>query len=303
MTARLGRVVLVPIAAGIALALVITSAWIAIGRPTPARGATWFTVTKVGEANWTGQSDQPFYALVLGNDGRDAYDQQRGDAIHVIGVNPAQGKATILDIPRDTAADIPGYGHEKINAAHSYGGLPLMVQTVENLVGIDISYAITTNFPDFIAMVDAMGGVDVNVPTEMSDSNSGTNFQPGPNHFDGNASLAFNRDRHSFPAGDLKRSENQGLYLISALATLRAQNPGAAGTMRLMTILAQHTRSDGMDLGEEFRLAMLGLALDPANVRNVVLPVGSGSGTNLAVQSEAESLFADIRDDAVLQTH
>jgi len=77
---------------------------------------TWFTVTKVGEAHFSDEPAAPFFFLPVGNDGRTGDTISRGEAIHLIGVNPAAHAATILDIPRDTAAEIPGYGSDKINS-------------------------------------------------------------------------------------------------------------------------------------------------------------------------------------------
>jgi anionic cell wall polymer biosynthesis LytR-Cps2A-Psr (LCP) family protein len=119
----------------------------------------------------------------------------------------------------------------------------------------------------------------------------------------GPSALAFNRDRHSFPTGDLRRTENQGLFIISALSTLRLQNPGAAGTLHLLGVLARHAEFENLDLTTLYRLGRLGLTLDPSKVRNVVIPTGSGQGTNLSVSPEAQPLFADFRDDGILESH
>ena len=63
---------------------------------------------------------------------------------------------------------------------------------------------------------------------------------------------------------------------MSALATLRAQNPGDAGTMHLVSILAQHMRTMNVDLLGMFRLGRLGLSIDPATIKSITIPVGSG---------------------------
>ena len=220
---------------------------------------------------------------MLGNDCRpdDPPEPGLGDAIHVIGVNPATGDASIIDVPRDTEA--PGGG--KINAYHATGGLPSIVDQLERMMGINISYAITTNFPGFVDMVDGIGGVDIDVTEPMMDHDSGTDFVVGHYHMGGTSLLAYTRDRKSYPAeGDRQRTVNQGKAIIAALATLRAQNPGAAGTARLTAILASHIRTDGLDLAQLYDLGRLALTIDPARIKNVVVPTGQeSSGTNLAV--------------------
>lgn len=291
-----------PLCTALVLAL-LTAAWLAGIRIPIASGSTWFEVTKVGQVHFADEPNQPVFFLALGNDGRRGETVTRGDAIHVIGVNPALHAATILDIPRDTGAEIPGHGIDKINAANAYGGLKLEAQTVGNLVGVRIPYAITTNFDGFIGMVDEVGGVTVNVPTAMNDSYSGAVFQPGLQHMNGEMALAFSRDRHDFATGDIKRTENQGLVILSALAQLRQQNTGAVGTLKLLAILGRHVQMEGVGLVDLYRLGRLGLGIDPANVRNVVTPVESGVGTRLALGAGAQGLFADFADDGVLQTH
>ena len=120
----------------------------------------WFQVTNTGTTEFSGSPDAPFFFLVLGNDGRSDADKGLGDAIHVVGVNPAAHSASILNVPRDTQAP----GGDKINAAHALNGLPGIVKELNAMMGIQIQYAITTNFPGFIDMVDQIGGIDVNIP-------------------------------------------------------------------------------------------------------------------------------------------
>ena len=176
---------------------------------------------------------------------------------------------------------------------------------MSELVGVPIPYAITTDFDGFIAMVDGIGGVDVTVNQDMSDpEGSGAEFTAGTSyHMNGDQALAFNRDRHDLPAGDLDRSGNQGAFIVAALAQLQRNNLGAAGTLSAIATLGAHTKIEGMSLTDLYRFGRLALSIDPANVENVVIPVGSGSGTQLAVTSDGAGLFADFADDAMLQTH
>jgi LCP family protein required for cell wall assembly len=268
-----------------------------------ASGAVWFKVTKTASADYSSTPDRPVFILAIGNDGRPGDTSTRGDAIHLIGVNPAQRKATMLDFPRDLGLPIPGHGMDKVNISHVYGGPRLEAQTIGNAVGVQIPYAIDTNFPGFISMVDDMGGLTVNVPERMHDPNSGANFEAGPNHFDGHQALSFARNRHQFPTGDLKRSENQGYLIIQALAQLRADNTGPIGTLKLLANLGRHAELVGIGIDDLYDLGRLGLSIDPGNVRNVVVPISAGSGSRLSLGPGAGSLFADFADDAVLQSH
>lgn len=287
------------------MAGLITAAWLTIGRPDPLSGETWFRVEQVtGAASYTATPQQPLFFLVVGNDFRpNGPGGQRGDSIHLVGVNPVLGTATVLGFPRDLAVPIPGSGTDKINAAMQLGGLELTTQTVSQLVGVDIPYAVTTDFDGFIAMIDEMGGIDVNIPMAMNDPNAGSDFQPGPRHLTGDEALRFSRDRYSLPNGDIGRSENQGLLIISALATLQAQGSPPMRTLTLLGILARHAELRGVNFAEFYRFARLAFSLDTAAIRNVVTPTGGGSGSDLGLGAGAQSLFEDFRDDATLQTH
>jgi anionic cell wall polymer biosynthesis LytR-Cps2A-Psr (LCP) family protein len=137
----------------------------------------------------------------------------------------------------------------------------------------------------------------------MNDDFSGAHFNPGPAHLNGAQALQFARDRHSFDNGDLTRTSNQGLLIISALQTLQAKHPSAGDTVRLVATLGQHTKLDGVGISDLFHMGDLALTFNPANIKNVVLPVGAGPGSNLVKTGDADSLLADFADDGVLQSH
>ncbi|HEV3402481.1 MAG TPA: LCP family protein [Acidimicrobiales bacterium] len=269
----------------------------------PARAA--FTIHKVDSARFTVAPDEPFFVLVMGNDGRPGDTITRGDALHLIGVNPSQGRATILDIPRDTYVDIPGRGRDKINAAHASGGAALQARAVGALVGVEVPFVLDTDFEGFMGMVDEMGGVDVDVPFPMNDRFSGAFFPAGRVHMDGFGALAFARNRN-ISGGDIRRTENQGLLILAGLAKLRTENPSGPDLLRHVAVLARHARFEGATLRDLYRLARVALSLDPQNVRHVVMPGAggrAGAASVVFVGSGAGALFADLRDDAVLQSH
>jgi len=306
MSIRLRHVVMTIVAIPMTVALILGltfAAWLHGWKIPLASGSTWFSVTATGEAHYSDDPTQPVFILVIGSDLRPGVSGGRADAVHVIGVNPALHQATILDIPRDTEVAIPGHGRNKVNAANSLGGPRLMADAVGNLIGMKIPYAIVTDFEGFRGLIDDIGGLDINVPTAMHDSFSGAAFNAGPTHMTGTQVLAFSRDRHSFPNSDITRTANQGLVVLAGLAQFRAQHTGVSGTLQGLATLGRHTQLDGIGLRDLYRLARLGLSVDPANVKNVVMPWASGHGSNLAVGPGAAGLFADFRDDGVLQTH
>ncbi len=289
------------------LALVVAAlAALLVWTPQPSQAQATFTIHKLDTAAFSPQPrTEPFFALLIGNDGRAGLDGIRGDALHLVGVNPAVGTATILNIPRDTYVPIPGLGSAKINDAYKQGGFAKQVETVSALTGVPFSFVIETNFDGFQALVDDMGGVDVEVPYDMFDRNSGADFRPGRVHMAGPGALSFARNRH-IPNGDISRTEHQGLLLIGGLERARATATTPVSKLRLLSLIARHTHYDGVGLRDLYALVGLGLAIDPANVRNVTMPatIGKvGPADVVFVGGGADGLFADFRDDAVLQSH
>jgi LCP family protein required for cell wall assembly len=264
-----------------------------------------FTIHKVDEAHFAVSSDKPVFILVMGNDGRPGDTITRGDALHLIGINPRQGKATILDIPRDSFVAIPGRGRDKINSAHASGGAVAQAQAVGALVGVEVPFVVDVDFAGFTDLVNDLGGVDVDVPFAMNDPLSGAIFPAGRRHMDGGDALAFARNRH-IDGGDFTRTEHQGQLLLAGLAKLRNEHAGAAGLLTDVAAFARHGRVDGLSLGDVYRLGRVAVGLDPASVRNVVMP-GSGGNAGGAsvvfVGPGAAGLFADFADDAILESH
>jgi LCP family protein required for cell wall assembly len=287
---------------GVLLACMVMAAWVGVGLPL-AKGETWFTVQKVpplaGASFTSGQPDGVQFFLVVGNDSRDPNGVGLGDAIHVIGVNPQAKAASIIDIPRDTAVG----GGGKVNSVLAQGGLGQFTQTISNFVGVPIKFSMTTNFAGFTDMMDEFGGIDVNVQQPMHDENSGADFDPGPQKLNGPGALAFSRDRHSFAAGDIQRTQNQGYLIITALQNIQQRAVGAGGVLNLLGNLGRHVQMENVGFQDLYRLGRLVLTIDPANIKNVVIPTGGGSGTNLSPGAGIDGLFADFRDDGVLQSH
>jgi len=298
----LAAIVVVPTVLAISLATLV-ALWLAGAHIPGASAARWFTITKTANADYTPAPDKPVFILVIGNDGRPGETVTRGDAIHLIGVNPTTRQATMLDLPRDTGLNIPGHGVDKVNASHTFGGPRLEAETIGAAVGIQIPYVIDTNFDGFIGIVDEMGGLRVNVPYPMKDSYSGADFAPGPQKLTGNQALAYARNRHQFPDSDLTRTQNQGYLILQALTQFRADNTDPFKTLDLLANLGRHAQLDGIGLKDLYSLGRLGLSIDPNNVKNVLVPVASGSGSRLQLGAGAASLFQDFADDAVLQSH
>lgn len=253
-----------------------------------------------------GEWKDTVFVLLIGSDERPGLDGARGDALHVVGMNPAAGRATIINIPRDTWVDIPGHGQGRVNEAYRYGGAQLQAETVRRLTGAPISYVFTTTFAGTVAMVDRMGGLEVDIPFRMDDRNSGAAFEPGRQRINGSQVLAFSRNRY-IPDGDMRRTANQGQVLIHALEQIRKAGVSGTQVLRYLDVLYRNVRVEGIPPTELYRLARTATRINPANVRNYTIPVQVGKVGSASVvflrQPAGSLLFEDFVDDAVLGIH
>src|SRR5699024_10515830 len=132
-----------------------------------------------------GQDDPAVNILLLGSDSRantstPVLDDlgNRADTIMVAHIPSDRSGVQIMSIMRDSWLEIPGHGEAKINAAMAYGGVPLMVQTVEGLIDQRIDHVAVIDFNGFQNMTDSLGGVEVNNPRAFS--YDGVQFAQGP---------------------------------------------------------------------------------------------------------------------------
>ncbi|MCJ7752680.1 MAG: LCP family protein, partial [Armatimonadetes bacterium] len=138
------------------------------------------------------------------------------DTLIALVVWPKIGEMAALSIPRDSRVVIPGVGNRRINASHSYGGLPLTIETVEMLLGIPFDYYVEVNVAGLADLVDAIGGIDVEVEKRMHYRDRSQNLlidlQPGLQHLTGEQAVGYVRFRHD-AMGDLGRIERQRKFL------------------------------------------------------------------------------------------
>ena len=106
--------------------------------------------------------------MVMGVDERpEDHDKGRSDTLFVVMFDSEKKQANLLSIPRDTRVHMPKYGWDKINHAYAFGGRELSQKTVEEFLGIKIHNYVMVNFKGFEGLVDAIGGVDVNIERDM----------------------------------------------------------------------------------------------------------------------------------------
>lgn len=164
--------------------------------------------------------------MVLGVDRRSG-DTGRSDTLFVTMLDTSRNQAALLSVPRDTLVSIPGHGWDKVNHAYAYGGHDLSRKTLENFLGIQINNYVLVDFQGFIKLVDAIGGVDIDVEKTMQyadpyDGENGLviNLQPGRQHMDGTTAIQYVRYRDE--EGDIGRVARQQKFMKAVFAKLRS---------------------------------------------------------------------------------
>ncbi|MEW9670779.1 LCP family protein [Ammoniphilus sp. 3BR4] len=190
-----------------------------------------------------------FCVMLLGVDTRGER-KSRSDTMMLAAVNPMLQKVTLLSIPRDTLANIPGYGKDKFNHAMFYGGPPLVKKTMENFFDIQVDHYITLDFEGFTKLVDEFGGIDVDVKRRMKyyDPTDGTNIdiKAGPQKLDGKQALDYARFRKSdigSDASDFDRMDRQQ-EVVRKLVDKATSFASILRIFHIMEILGENVKMD-----------------------------------------------------------
>ena len=260
-----------------------------------------------------------FNVLVLGSDSRavlSAADQakfdptkidrtagQRSDTIALVHVDPASGKAVLINIPRDLRVPTAnGQGYQKINSFYS-SGVPSMVLAVEKLTGLDVNHYVEVNFDSFRTITDALGGVNIRFSRRIVDPNSGLNQPAGCNLLTGDQALAFVRDRDS--DSDFGRIARQQLFVKQMMA--KVLTPGTLlNPIKVASLvnlgLGTVSHDSGLDLQAMTSLALKFHSFSSSNIDFRVLPSAAdntpinGQLYVLENTAQANALFTALRN-------
>ena len=170
--------------------------------------------------------------MIMGVDTRED-DVGRSDTLMLATIDPKKDQAALLSIPRDTRVKIKGHGFDKINAAYAFGsakggvlgGEKLAQDTVENFLGVNVDHYIVINTHAFQKIIDALGGIDINVEKRMYyedpwDDDGGLliDLQPGMQHMDGKTAVTYVRYRDE--EGDIGRIKRQQKFVAACMDKL-----------------------------------------------------------------------------------
>lgn len=176
---------------------------------------------------WGDDADQEMLdninILVLGCDEREGDTAVRADVIMLATIRPDAKQVSVFSIPRDTRVAIKNHGEDKVNHAMAYGGIPLIQNTIENLLNVQIDHYVKVNFDGFINVIDALGGVNIDVPCRMYKPLEAIDLQPGYQTLDGSEALGFVRWRGD-GTGDYGRIERQQQFLSAVSGKVKDMN-------------------------------------------------------------------------------
>ncbi len=256
---------LIWVAAGLCVFLCGAALGVASGGGTP--GGPWF-----GDLFSPPFGDRPRVTILLvGVD--NSTGRGLADTLIVAVITPSLGEMAAVSIPRDSRVEVPGLGVRRINAAHSYGGLPLTIQTVELLLGLPIDYHVEVSVPGIVKLVDAIGGVDIDVDKRMlyhdRSQNLNIDLQPGPQHLNGEQAMGYVRFRHD-KVGDIGRMERQRSFLRAVAHELLS--PENVSQLRKLAEVFLSTVNTDLTVKDILALKRIIEESGPEAIRSATLP-------------------------------
>ncbi|MGQ9747454.1 MAG: LCP family protein [Candidatus Caldatribacteriaceae bacterium] len=211
-----------------------------------------------------------FCSLVIGQDG---IKPVRSDTLMLLCVNTQSEEILLFSIPRDTRLSIPGVGEDKINHAYARGGVALLKRTVEEALGMKIPYFVEINYDGFEKVIDALGGVEIEVekPLRYIDKaqNLYINIPAGKQVLDGKKALQYVRFRHD-PLGDIGRIQRQQNF-VKALLT-KMDDPSLF--MNVTSVIEELKKSVNTNLSTEniVQLALWFRGLEDKKLETETMP-------------------------------
>lgn len=236
-----------------------------------------------------GEGQDRINILLLGIGGADHPGPYLTDTIILASIKPSTKQVALLSIPRDLSAPINGRGYAKINSAYAIGkntgdayAGELAKQTVSSVTGQDIHYYGLLDFSGFAKIIDALGGVDIEVEKDFYDplfpttdfKTQTVTFSKGLNHFDGHEALTYARSRHgnNNEGSDFARAKRQQQVILAirnqALSLGLFLQP--AKIDKLLNILNKSVKTD-LEIWEIVKLYQLVKSVDSSNIAATVI--------------------------------
>ena len=198
--------------------------------------------------------------LLIGQDSREGESQARSDSMILCTLDREADRLTTTSFLRDLYLPIPGHGSNRINAAYSFGGMPLLEQTLEENFGITIDGAIEVDFQQFSGIIDMLGGVSIELrqdEAEFLNQETGSELTEGTHTLTGHQALTYSRIRSLDRDGDFSRTSRQRKVLQALLEGFRNAKPS-----ELLSLARQLLPMISTDLNQG-QLLMLALEIAP----------------------------------------
>lgn len=232
------------------------------GRPADTPGTNWLLV---GSDSRKGLSAAERKKLATGR-----AVGQRTDSMMLLHISDNGDKPTLVSLPRDSAVTIPGKGRNKLNAAYTFGGPKLLVRTIEGVTGIHIDNYMEIGFAGFVDIVDAIGGVEINVRADVEDPKAGLKLKKGKQVLTGAQALGYVRTRKGGALPDFERTKRQRQFLGAVVK--KAASPGVLINPFTSIPLAK-SATDAVTVDDSsgaFDMLSLGLSMGGSPVTTVV---------------------------------
>lgn len=230
--------------------------------------------------------------LVVGTDSREnigdlegrfgRFGGNRTDVIMLARIDPEAG-IHLLSIPRDLYVDLPGYERNRINTAIAFGGADLLIQTVQQELGVDINHYVEIDFAGFANIVDSLGGVTYDFDHPARDRKSGLEVDAGRVTLDGAQALAYVRSRQyqelrdgewtTVGGSDIGRTKRQQALMLALFDEATSRSNPLDLQSFASTVADQITVDSGLSLGRLIELGRVVLALESRNIQTATLPV------------------------------
>jgi LCP family protein required for cell wall assembly len=255
-------------------------------RPDRAEGkaAGAMNVLLMGTDNGNGTSIKQEMA-----DGQWDSGSHRSDTIMILHITADRDAAYLVSIPRDSYVKIPGYGHDKINAAFSYGGPLLAQRTVENLTDVRIDHLAMIDWASFKDLTTALGGVPITIPEDFTDPHNNRTWEKGTYNLEGTKALQYVRTRYGLTNGDFDRIQRQQNFLRSMLKKTLSQGT-VTNPLKLKNVLEVIT--DNLTVDENF---------DPAEMRDLALSLRGVRGDDVEYLTTPFASYDTVEGQSVVR--
>jgi LCP family protein required for cell wall assembly len=232
---------------------------------------------------------------------------QRSDAIMILHIDADRRGASVISIPRDSWVVVPGHGANKINAAFSFGGPSLAVQTIENVTDIRIDHLAVIDWNGFKQLTDSLGGVTLDIPETVYDHYRHITWKAGRHRMSGKEALDYVGQRAGLPGGDFDRIHRQQYFLRTLLDDVLRQEFRKEPTeaYKVLDTLTNNLSVDsGWSVGEMRGLLISLRNLRSANIEYLTVPIkGTGMEDRQSVvyldPFGNDDLWSAVREDDV----